>query len=98
MITVPHQPNSATLDHIVPRAHGGTNIRANLVVACMRCNTTRNHRVADPLRHARARAAIAADKARRTAEAQAGKRRNADKALLQDQSTKTRPPAPLTAC
>jgi 5-methylcytosine-specific restriction endonuclease McrA len=46
MIREPQQPNSATLDHIVPRAHGGTNIRANLVVACRRCNTTRNTTVA----------------------------------------------------
>lgn len=30
--------DSATLDHVVPRARGGTDARDNLVVACALCN------------------------------------------------------------
>ena len=30
-----------TLDHIVPRAAGGTNAVTNLVTACRRCNSSR---------------------------------------------------------
>lgn len=29
---------SATLEHIVPRTHGGTNALTNLAIACRRCN------------------------------------------------------------
>lgn len=29
---------SATLEHIVPRTHGGTNALVNLAIACRRCN------------------------------------------------------------
>ena len=65
MITEPHHPNSATLDHIIPRARGGTDIPDNLVVACMRCNSTRKHALlTGSALHARAIAAITADKAR----------------------------------
>jgi 5-methylcytosine-specific restriction endonuclease McrA len=30
-----------TLDHLTPRADGGTNATTNLVTACRRCNSTR---------------------------------------------------------
>ena len=29
---------SATLDHVVPRAHGGPHVAGNVVAACVRCN------------------------------------------------------------
>ena len=64
MITGAYRPNTATLDHIVPRARGGTDVPGNLRLACMRCNSTRHHQLADPATHARALAAIAANKAR----------------------------------
>lgn len=63
MVTGPYCPNSATLDHIVPRARGGTDAPGNLRLACcMRCNSTRHHQLADPATHARA---LAEEKARR---------------------------------
>lgn len=34
----PHAPHHATVDHVVPRASGGTNVQSNLVTACYRCN------------------------------------------------------------
>jgi 5-methylcytosine-specific restriction endonuclease McrA len=33
--------NELTIDHVVPRAHGGTNSKDNLVVSCRRCNKDR---------------------------------------------------------
>jgi 5-methylcytosine-specific restriction endonuclease McrA len=30
-----------TLDHIIPRAHGGSNHENNLVTACITCNSSR---------------------------------------------------------
>lgn len=33
----------ATVDHVVPRALGGSNDLSNLVPACRNCNTRRNH-------------------------------------------------------
>ena len=30
-----------TLDHIIPRAHGGSNAETNLVTCCITCNSTR---------------------------------------------------------
>ncbi|WP_367278221.1 HNH endonuclease [uncultured Alsobacter sp.] len=33
--------HEGTLDHIVPRAHGGSGRRVNLVMACDPCNKTR---------------------------------------------------------
>lgn len=33
-----------TLDHIVPRAHGGTHHSRNLITACRACNSIRRHR------------------------------------------------------
>src|SRR5687767_307730 len=32
--------NVVTLDHIVPRAHGGSNDPSNLVVCCLSCNSS----------------------------------------------------------
>lgn len=34
----------ATLEHIVPRAHGGTDDVANLALACARCNHAKGRR------------------------------------------------------
>lgn len=31
-------PDKATLDHVIPRAAGGTNSQANLVTSCYACN------------------------------------------------------------
>ena len=31
-------PETATLDHVHPLAHGGSHLPGNLVVACARCN------------------------------------------------------------
>lgn len=31
----------ATLDHVIPRTHGGTNATHNLITACMSCNRDR---------------------------------------------------------
>lgn len=35
----------ATLEHIVPRTHGGTNALDNLAIACFRCNSGKGHRL-----------------------------------------------------
>lgn len=32
----------ATIDHIIPKAEKGSNAKANLVVACRKCNQERN--------------------------------------------------------
>lgn len=32
------EPGEATLDHVVPRAQGGPNVRGNVVAACLACN------------------------------------------------------------
>lgn len=36
-------PNDATLDHVIPRAEGGSNRYWNLVTSCQRCNSRRRH-------------------------------------------------------
>jgi 5-methylcytosine-specific restriction endonuclease McrA len=36
-LPVPH-PRSATLDHVIPRAHGGSDHRDNLQLAHLECN------------------------------------------------------------
>ena len=36
---------NATLEHIVPRTHGGTNDLTNLSVACARCNHQKGRRI-----------------------------------------------------
>lgn len=38
---------SATIEHIVPRAHGGTDALSNLAIACARCNIGKGHRLDD---------------------------------------------------
>lgn len=38
---------SATIEHIVPRAHGGTDALTNLAIACARCNIGKGHRLDD---------------------------------------------------
>lgn len=37
----PNGVRRATLDHIVPRKQGGTNVTHNLITACDRCNSER---------------------------------------------------------
>lgn len=34
----------ATIEHIVPRTHGGTDALDNLAIACARCNAGKGHR------------------------------------------------------
>ena len=41
----PHHPRYPTLDHIVPRAHGGSDDESNLRLACFQCNTRRGTNV-----------------------------------------------------
>ena len=41
----PREPAHATLEHIVPRAHGGTDELENLAVACRRCNQGKGKRL-----------------------------------------------------
>ena len=36
---------NATLEHIVPRTHGGTNDLTNLSIACARCNHQKGRRI-----------------------------------------------------
>jgi hypothetical protein len=36
-----NRDDDATLDHVMPREHGGTNKTHNLVTACMKCNRRR---------------------------------------------------------
>lgn len=38
-------PENLTIDHIVPRAYGGTNDRANLQTLCARCNSNKGNRL-----------------------------------------------------
>lgn len=49
-------PNAVTLDHVRPRALGGSNVSSNLVTACARCNFTRK---ATPVRRYATPAALA---------------------------------------
>lgn len=34
--------NMATVEHIIPRDHGGTNRKGNIVMACSQCNSKRD--------------------------------------------------------
>ncbi|MDG4898838.1 HNH endonuclease [Mesorhizobium sp. WSM4976] len=38
-------PREATLEHVKPKMHGGTNARANLAAACRQCNQDRGNRM-----------------------------------------------------
>lgn len=42
-----NRPEFATLDHVIPKAHGGRNTWQNLVCACRRCNSTRGTKPPD---------------------------------------------------
>jgi len=42
----PMRAKDATVDHVVPRARGGSNARGNLVAAHARCNVKKGARVA----------------------------------------------------
>lgn len=45
-ITVEGRPLTlATIEHIVPKAHGGTDAIANIAIACARCNVGKGHRL-----------------------------------------------------
>lgn len=35
---------SPTLDHVVPKVHGGLTVRANLISCCLMCNSQKGHR------------------------------------------------------
>lgn len=37
------QPRSATIDHLIPLALGGTNSKVNVATACFECNTKKRH-------------------------------------------------------
>lgn len=37
--------SQATIEHIVPRTHGGTDALENLAIACARCNIGKGHRL-----------------------------------------------------
>ncbi|MDB4975897.1 MAG: hypothetical protein JWN48_4238 [Myxococcaceae bacterium] len=39
------EPASATLEHIVPRTHGGSDALENLALACARCNHAKGRRL-----------------------------------------------------
>jgi 5-methylcytosine-specific restriction endonuclease McrA len=37
------QPREVTLDHLTPQCRGGTHAPANLITACLSCNSRRQH-------------------------------------------------------
>jgi 5-methylcytosine-specific restriction endonuclease McrA len=37
-------PREVSLDHLRPRCHGGGNAATNLITACVKCNSARQHR------------------------------------------------------
>lgn len=45
LTAVPHQGNTATIDHLVPLSHGGGNQWENLYIACQKCNLKKNSNV-----------------------------------------------------
>ena len=45
--------NGATLEHIVPKNHGGTDDLGNLAIACARCNSEKGLRVEQDCVHRR---------------------------------------------
>lgn len=42
-----HLTLMCTIDHVIPRAHGGLDVRSNIVGACTQCNTARGTLPAD---------------------------------------------------
>jgi 5-methylcytosine-specific restriction endonuclease McrA len=43
-----HTPHAIELDHIKPRASGGTDTEDNLALACWSCNRTKWHKAIEP--------------------------------------------------
>lgn len=41
----PGRPHQATLEHVLPRAHGGKDHYCNVVLACFACNNARGDRM-----------------------------------------------------
>jgi 5-methylcytosine-specific restriction endonuclease McrA len=39
-----HEPNDLTIDHVIPIVQGGRHEAANIVLACERCNKSKNNR------------------------------------------------------
>ena len=35
---------SPTLDHVIPKVHGGSTIRSNMVACCLGCNSSKGHK------------------------------------------------------
>ena len=35
---------SPTLDHVVPKVHGGLTVRSNMVACCLGCNSSKGHK------------------------------------------------------
>ena len=44
----PYNGLGLTLDHVIPRARGGTHDPTNLVTACLRCNSKKQHKKHHP--------------------------------------------------
>jgi 5-methylcytosine-specific restriction endonuclease McrA len=54
------EPGSATLEHIVPRTHGGSDELHNLAIACASCNSQKGRKLdVRPLADAKLQAVIA---------------------------------------
>lgn len=45
LTSIPHLPNSQTVDHIVPLSRGGSNSPDNLVLACAHCNFSKHDKL-----------------------------------------------------
>lgn len=45
MTQIPHQSNSATVDHVVPLTRGGRNAPDNIVIACQHCNFSKHNKL-----------------------------------------------------
>ena len=63
-ITGDQAPDMATLDHVLPRAEGGSNHHGNLVTCCHTCNSVRQNRRAEAFALLLARATQDADSGR----------------------------------
>ena len=35
---------SPTLDHVIPKVHGGSTVRSNMVACCLGCNSSKGHK------------------------------------------------------
>ena len=61
----PHDPDHATIDHLIPQAEGGSDDLANLALAHYRCNCLRGENMLNPLlkrnKHLHAELVTAAD-------------------------------------